>query len=258
VCRGSRASVAGVRLATWNIFSGRSPGSDVVDVDVFREAVRSLDADVLALQEVDRAQRRSQGHDLAALAADAMGAVDHRFVPALVGPPQRWGTATGFEDAHVPAYGVALLSRLPVTRWQAVRLPAAPVRVPHGGSGWVHLVRDEPRVAIVAHVAGPDGPLAVVATHLSFLRPSGARQLRRLTRTLRGLARPLVLMGDLNLGPRAAARLTGLSALASGPTFPAHSPRMQIDHLLADGLLPTAGHVVRLPLSDHCALLADV
>jgi endonuclease/exonuclease/phosphatase family metal-dependent hydrolase len=249
--------VAGVRLATWNILSGRSPGSDVVDVDVFRDAVRSLDADVLALQEVDRAQRRSQGHDLAALAAEAMGAVDHRFVPALAGPPQRWGRATGFEDAHVPAYGIALLSRRPVTRWEVVRLPAAPVRVPHGGSGRVHLVRDEPRVAIVAHVSGPDGPLEVVATHLSFLRPSGARQLRRLTRTLRRLARP-VLMGDLNMRPRAAARLTGLSALASGPTFPAQAPRVQIDHLLADGLSPTAGQVVPLPLSDHCALVADV
>lgn len=250
--------MAGVRLATWNILSGRSPGSDGVDADLFRDAVRSLDPDVLALQEVDRAQERSQGHDLAALAAEAMGAVDHRFVPALAGPPEHSGPATGFEDPQVPAYGVALLSRRPVTRWEAVRLPAAPVRVPHDGSGRWQLVRDEPRVAIIARIAGADTPLDVVATHLSFLRPSSTRQLRRLMRVLREHARPLVLMGDLNMGPRAATRLTGLTALASGPTFPAHAPRVQIDHLLSDGLSPAAGHVVHLPVSDHCALVADL
>ena len=247
-----------VRLATWNILSGRSPGVAGVDVEAFCDAVRSLDADLLALQEVDRAQPRSQGHDLAALAAEAMGAVDHRFVPALAGPPDQWEAATGFEEPDVPAYGVALLSRLPVTGWRAVRLPAAPLRVPHRASGRVRLRRDEPRVAVIAEVARPGAPLDVVATHLSFLRPWNARQLLRLMSELPDRSRPLVLMGDLNMGPRPAARLTCLAALASGPTYPAHAPAVQIDHLLADGLSSTAGHVVHLRLSDHRALVADV
>jgi endonuclease/exonuclease/phosphatase family metal-dependent hydrolase len=71
-------------------------------------------------------------------------------------------------------------------------------------------------------------------------------------------SRPLVLMGDLNMRLRPAARLTCLTALASGPTYPAHAPTVQLDHLLADGLSSTAGHAVRLPLSDHRALVADV
>ena len=251
--------MAGVRLATWNILSGRSPGTAGVDAERFQDAVRSLGADVLALQEVDRAQPRSHGLDLAALAAEAMGAVDHRFVPALAGSPDDWGPATGFEGPHVPTYGVALLSRHPVTRWEAVRLPPAPVPVPHRTSGRaVRLVRDEPRVAVVGQVAGPDGRLDVVATHLSFLRPWNARQLLRLMAALRSRVRPLALMGDLNMGPRAAARLTGLSALATGATFPAHGPVVQIDHLLAAGLWSASGHAVHLPLSDHRALVADL
>jgi endonuclease/exonuclease/phosphatase family metal-dependent hydrolase len=254
--------VESVRLATWNILSGRSPGLAGVDVEAFCDAVRSLDADVLALQEVDRAQPRSQGHDLAALAAEAMGAVDHRFVPALAGPPDHWEAATGFEHPDVPAYGVALLSRLPVAGWRAVRLPPAPVRVPHRSSGQVRLVHDEPRVAVVAEVARPGAPFDVVATHLSYLRPWNARQLVRLmsvlTSVLADRSRPLVLMGDLNMRPRPAARLTCLTALASGATYPAHAPALQIDHLLADGLSSRAGHAVRLPLSDHRALVADV
>ena len=252
--------MAGVRLATWNILSGRSPGTAGVDVEAFQDAVRSIDADVLALQEVDRAQQRSHGLDLAALAAEAMGAVDHRFVPALVGHPDRWGPATGFEAPHVPTYGVSLLSRFPVTRWEAVRLPPAPGRVPHRTSGRLvpHLVRDEPRVAVVGQVAGPDARLDVVATHLSFLRPWNARQLLRLMTALRSRARPLVLTGDLNMGPRAAARLTGLSTLATGATYPAHAPVVQIDHLLGAGLWSAAGHAVHLPLSDHRALVVDL
>lgn len=252
--------MAGVRLATWNILSGRSPGNPSVDVTAFRAAVGSLDADVLALQEVDRAQPRSQLLDLAEIAAEAMGAVELRFVATLAGPPGSWRAATGSETPDVPAYGVALLSRVAVSDWREVRLPGAPLRVPHRSPGHrvPRLVRDEPRVAVIARVEAPDGSLDVVATHLSYLWPSNARQLRRLMASLRERVRPLVLMGDLNLGPRAAARLTGLVPLASGQTFPAHAPVVQIDHLLADGLSSGAGRVVRLPVSDHRALVADI
>ncbi|MBO0844205.1 MAG: endonuclease/exonuclease/phosphatase family protein [Nocardioides sp.] len=247
-----------MRLATWNILSGRAVGADAVDVAAFREAVRSLDPDVLALQEVDRSQPRSQRLDLAAIAAQAMGAVDHRFVPALIGPRGAWHAATGFEEAEVPAYGVALLSRLPVSSWEAIRLPGAPLPVPHRSGGRRRLVWDEPRVAVAARIEAPAGPLDVVATHLSYLRPWNTRQLRRLMTAIRERSRPLVLMGDLNLGPRPVARLTGLSPLATGATFPAHAPVMQIDHLLGDGISSIHAGVVRLAVSDHRALVADL
>ncbi len=73
-----------MRIATFNILSGRSPGDDQVDERRFAEAVRALDADVLGLQEVDRNQPRSQHADLTAIAAEAMGATAHRFVAAHV------------------------------------------------------------------------------------------------------------------------------------------------------------------------------
>jgi endonuclease/exonuclease/phosphatase family metal-dependent hydrolase len=251
-----------MRIATFNILSGRSPGDDNVDEHRFAEAVRALDADVLGLQEVDRNQPRSQHADLTAIAAEAMGATEHRFVAALSGlPGATWSAATGEDQSDSAAYGVALLSRYPVSGWLVVRLPPAPGRIPHRWHGRVlpDWVRDEPRVGVVAEVATPSGQLRVVNTHLSFLRGWNVRQLRVLLRGLGDRSRPMVLLGDLNMGRATAERVTGLRPLATGATFPAHAPSLQIDHLLATpDVRARSGGPVRLPMSDHLALVADV
>lgn len=253
-----------MRVATFNILHGRSPSDDRVDLDRFAMAVKTLDADVLALQEVDRNQARSAGADLTALAADAMGAQEHRFVAALSGiPGATWMAAVGDEQPDSAAYGVALLSRYPVRSWQVIRLAPAPMKIPmfFRGSRLPELVRDEPRVAVAATVDAPQGPLTIVSTHLTFIRWWNKRQLKKLHQSLASCVRPLVVMGDLNMDLDRAVHLTGLEALVSAPTFPAHAPREQLDHVLAsDGLgervLAARAHA--LPLSDHRALSVDL
>jgi len=249
-----------VRLATFNILHGRSPSDGRVDLNRFATAIRTLDADVLALQEVDRDQPRSHGADLTAVAAEAMGAAGHRFAAALAGAPGTWQAATGEEQPGTAGYGIALLSRFPVTDWQALRLPALRVPVPKWrGRRRLRLVRDEARVALRATVQTPVGTLVVVATHLSFLAGWNIVQLHRLWRTLGARPGPAVLMGDLNMGARWAARVTGLQTLAAQPTFPADLPSRQLDHILARDVHPAApGEALQLPLSDHRALAVDL
>jgi endonuclease/exonuclease/phosphatase family metal-dependent hydrolase len=255
-------TVGAMRLATFNILHGRSPVDDRVDVGRFAAAVRELDADVLALQEVDRNLPRSAHADLTAVAAEAMGAAEHRFVAALGGSPgATWTAATGTEQPDSAGYGVALLSRHAVAAWEVVRLPALPGRGPWRwhDQRLPRLVRDEPRVAVAAQVETPSGCVTVANTHLSFLRYWNGRQLRQLARALRDARRPLVLTGDLNMDARRAERATGLASLAAHATFPADRPDRQIDHVLVDGpLVATASEVRRMPLSDHLALIVDL
>jgi endonuclease/exonuclease/phosphatase family metal-dependent hydrolase len=251
-----------VRIATFNILHGRSPEDGRVDVDRLAGAIESLDADVLGLQEVDRDQPRSLGADLTAVAAEAMGASEHQFVAALHGTPGgTWMAATGEEQPGSATYGIALLSRYPVVSWRVVRLPPLRASVPLW-STWNNrpfLARDEPRVAIAAVLDGPFGEFTVCNTHLSFIPAWNAFQLRRLVRSLGGTREPLVVIGDLNMQTAQATRLTGMRSLAAAQTFPAPNPSRQIDHVLVRGGLRATGpaRAVRLPLSDHRALVVD-
>ena len=249
-----------MRIATFNILHGRSLDDGRVDVDRLADAVRSLDADVLGLQEVDRDQPRSHGADLTAVAAEAMGAADHQFVAALAGTPgDTWIAATGDEQPGPAAYGIALLSRYPVVSWRVVRLPALRASVPmwFQGSRRPVWVRDEPRVAVAAVLDGPFGEFTACNTHLSFIPGWSALQLRRVVRSLTGTREPMVLMGDLNMAPRQAAAVTGLRPIVSAATFPLDAPRRQLDHVLVRGRLTATGpgEARRLPLSDHRALV---
>lgn len=253
-----------MRLATFNILHGRSPRDDRVDLDRYSRAIESLGADVLALQEVDRHQPRSGSTDLTALAAEAMGAPEHRFVAALSGNPgAMWIAADGDEQPDSAAYGVALLSRYPVRAWEVVRLAPVPTKVPmmFGGSRKPVLVRDEPRVAVAATLDTPAGAMTIANTHLTFVSWWNRRQLRRLRTSLVECVRPLLLLGDLNMRQPQAERASGMRSLVAAHTFPAHRPQQQLDHILAtEELCDTdiRGQTHELPLSDHLGLSVDL
>jgi endonuclease/exonuclease/phosphatase family metal-dependent hydrolase len=252
-----------VRLATFNLLHGRSLSDGKVHADRVAAAVADLDADVLGLQEVDRGQPRSGLLDLTAIAADALHAPDHRFAAAVAGTPgETWHPWRGDHDNDRPLYGIALVSRLPVLRWQVIPLPAAPIRSPvYIPKAGVLLLKDEPRVLLAAVVETPHGPMTVATTHLSFVPGWNIRQLRAAVRALRALPAPRVLLGDLNLPGALARGFTGWRTCARVPTYPSHSPRTQLDHVLADPYgAARLGRIVqvrspRAAISDHRPLV---
>jgi endonuclease/exonuclease/phosphatase family metal-dependent hydrolase len=255
-----------VRLATFNLLHGRSLSDGNVHAGRITDAIAALDADVLGLQEVDRAQPRSGLLDLTAIAADALGAPVHRFAAAVVGTPgETWQPWRSDDDNAHPLYGIALISRYPALRWQITPLPAAPIRSPvYVPKAGVLLLKDEPRVLLAAVLDTPEGPLTVATTHLSFVPGWNVRQLRTAVRALRTLPAPRVLLGDLNLPAGPVRAFTGWQTLARMATYPSSSPRAQLDHVLADPHgRAKLGEVVqaRTPqaaVSDHRPLVVEL
>lgn len=251
-----------MRVATFNILHGRTVGAGV-NLERLRDCVRRLDPDVLSLQEVDCDQPRSDRADLTAVAAEAMGAVEHRFVAAISGTPgATWMAATGHEQPGTAAYGIALLSRYPVASWQVVRLPRIPIRFPMylPGPNRGIVVDEEPRAAVIAQLRTPMGELTVANTHLSFVPGWNRRQLRRLIQDLRGFPGPRLLTGDLNMSAQAVRRWSGMRTLAVAKTFPAHTPKRQLDHILTDDHRLRGGAVEAefMTISDHRPLVVDL
>jgi endonuclease/exonuclease/phosphatase family metal-dependent hydrolase len=245
-----------LKVATWNISAGRTWDGSRVDLDLTLVTLRRLDADLVAVQEVDRDQPRSHRADQARQLGEALG-MEWRYAPALLGTPgssEGWrAPAPGDADPGGTAYGVALLSRLPLEETETVLLPQ---------SG-----RDEPRVALIAGLADGGPRLTVAGTHLSFVAGPNLAQLRALQDHLDERGGPRLLLGDLNLWwplVRLASR-PGWRPLVRGGTFrnwpPGSRARLvQLDHVLAAGatFTPRRTRIVSGPASDHRAVVVEL
>lgn len=250
-----------LRVATWNLLHGRSTSDGVIDPDRLAAAAQLLDVDVLAIQEVDVGARRSGGWDQAAAVAQALGAGWHRFAAAVVGTPGdgSWRPADSDTDgAHGPRFGIALVSRLPVLASRVVRVPGSPVPgiIANPRNGRPVPLRDEPRALLVAELAAPWGPLRVAAAHLSFVPGWNLRQLVPLLREARPSTADgsALVLADTNI-PGWLTRGLGRRwrMLAAVPTYPVAAPRVQFDHVLGRGPLPSVA-TVQTPLvgvGDH-------
>jgi endonuclease/exonuclease/phosphatase family metal-dependent hydrolase len=228
-----------MRLATFNIRHGAPSRGYRGDPDRVAAACASLNADVLALQEVDRGVGRSGHADLPAVIAEAT-AMNVVFAQTM---PFRGGQ-----------YGNALLVRGEIDDVEVLPL----------GGGYRFWVKREPRNAILARgrLSRDDGRgLTVAATHLSTQRGASKQQLSQVVEALTRRGWPQVLMGDLN---RANSEISGHPASdlirfadGSDPTFPAIKPVLRIDHIAVNGITIDAVAAVRTAVSDHLALVAD-
>ena len=204
------------------------------------ELLAGLDADLIALNEVDRGWSITGAPDLLSTYTLATG-----LTPV-------------FAAATDEVWGNALLTRLPVLEVQRTRLPRG---------------RDPLTRSVLTVVVGlPDGSsLGVVVTHLSNVDRQGdtrlpqAQAVAAIVARLRERGIPAIVMGDLNARPgdpelEVLDDLGLVSALPPGrPTFPDVAARVQIDHVLAPpGSRILSVNTLATGLSDHRFIVAEI
>lgn len=257
-----------MRVASWNLLHGIDVRTGRVDLGAVADGIAALDADVVAVQEVDRELSRSGSVDQVAVLADKLG-WHGVFAPALLGEPVRnWDALPDLSpDPGGPAYGIGLLSRHPLRDVRRHELPGGAEQRRRGGDvdvlekrppGW----DTEPRILLRARLAHPGGELVVASTHLSYVAWRAVRQLRRALLWTAAHDGPALLLGDLNL-PRRALRvaLTGSGWAIGDPgaaSYPAWQPRMQLDHVLGRRVRLVGTRVAERGTSDHRAITAEV
>ncbi len=238
-----------IRVMTYNIRSGNG------NLDSTAAAIRALQPDIVALQEVDVhwADRSAFADQVSELAAKL--GIEARFAPIYVLP----GSTPGAPQRE---FGVALLSRYHVVRFRndtIARLSTQvqnPVPVPAPGL-----------LDALLDVEGQ--PVRVFNTHLDYRKDPSVRtaQVRQMLGFIGDLSVPTLVFGDMNAAPDSPELqplLTRLhdawSGMASaGFTYPADAPRERIDYVLVSARFSVRG--VQVPdtqASDHRPVLAEL
>lgn len=236
-----------LRVMTYNIHYGTGISGEL-DLEKTAEVIRAADADIIGLQEVDRNfGERSRFQDQPRLLASFLG-MHHVYGESLKVPHLSLSRGVGH-------YGNMILSRYPIIDSEVLRLPTK----------W----GIEPRTALKATIAAPQGEIVVWATHLGLSSAGRLEQVRTLLAAISQEERPSVLLGDFNALPESAEirlvasqlqdagkldrRGQGTFYVGSGQSMP------RIDYVWLDESFSVSSYaVIPSPASDHLAVVADV
>ncbi|MGW8282229.1 MAG: endonuclease/exonuclease/phosphatase family protein [Gemmatimonadota bacterium] len=227
-----------IRVLSYNIHHGEGMDS-VVDLRRLADLIAAAEPDLVAVQEVDSVVDRTGDVDQAAELA------------RMTGLEPRFGSFMPYQGG---AYGMAVLSRLPVVRSQNLRLPDG----------------DEPRTALAVTVRLPrtGRPLRFVGIHFYRTEQERLAQAISLEEQLQAEPGPTVLAGDFNSRPGSEVMghlAEGWKLVEKGAdsfTFPSYAPDHEIDFVLlrpAGSFEILAQTVLDEPVaSDHRPILVEL
>ena len=194
-------------VASFNIAASR-----VSDLDSISKAILALDADIVALQEIEKYTGRSMSMDQPGRLAE------------LTGLNIEFARAIDFDGGH---YGLAIASRHTILNVQIIPLPSDD---------------REQRILLIAKIKVPgfESPVMVFNTHLDTaedpqVRLQQVRKINEIAIDTRGIK---VLLGDINDVPesiiyRELSRYwnDALPDFADRRTWPAINPEIQVDYV---------------------------
>ena len=226
-----------VRILSFNIYHGATMKGDY-DLDLIAGVIKAVDADLVALQEVDFMTRRARGYDL----ATELG------LRAKMAP--LFGRAMTYDGGE---YGEGILSRYSFIASRNIPLPFTG--------------KNEPRAALMVTTVLPAGDTIIfIGTHFDHTANEADRvlQAESINELLVGALYPVILAGDLNAEPGSTPieileELWGCAYDRSMPasTFPSDSPAKKIDYVMyypRDRWKVISTDVICDSVaSDHCA-----
>jgi endonuclease/exonuclease/phosphatase family metal-dependent hydrolase len=230
------------RAMTYNIHHGE--GTDgKIDLQRIADLIRQEQADLVALQEVDKGVRRTQQRDFPSELA------------ALTGMSCVFSNNFSYQGGE---YGNAVLSRFPVLGWT---------------NTYYRMLRtNEQRGALQVKVLVANQPLVFMATHVDFRpddaeRRQNAQQLAEILDQYPGL--PVMIGGDFNDVPDSRLHqamkerwqdIWEKIGTGEGFTIPSEQPTKRIDYLWItpkSPWLPRRAWVPKSDASDHLPLVVE-
>jgi endonuclease/exonuclease/phosphatase family metal-dependent hydrolase len=240
-----------LRVLSYNIH-GCVDSQRKIDVEKIATIISNMNADIIALQEVDTETPICKNRSQAKAISDFIG-FDYLYFPV--------------EKRGRHAFGLAILCRYPIEQSNCFMLPNLYPRL-----------KMRKRGVLRARIQTPLGCVHLINTHLSVYRLERFFQLIAVLgwSGLRDVAvrEPIIFCGDLNANPssliyrRLSAYLNDVQkepdpSRRPRPTFPSKIPVLRIDHILISDRFQTVhSEVTRNALtakaSDHLPLVADL
>ncbi len=266
------AAHRGFSLTSWNLLHAMAipPTSSATLEGAIVKLQARVDSDLIALQEVDLFQERSDSKNQVERIAELMEAPYWAFAPSLLGTPGgRWSAVSDLriysEESsipHQPMYGIGIVSKIPVKKWHRINLGrsriGAPLIVPGENRPRMIYVADEPRLALVAEL---ENGLTVSTTHLSFVPGFNILQLKKLARRLEKLPGLSLFTGDFNLPWGLGPSISGWNNLVKGSTYPSWKPSIEFDYIMSREFRASDVEAVihdHYGISDHLASSAII
>lgn len=223
----------GLRIMSYNIRN--CIGMDE-RVDLHRTAavIDSLDADVVAIQEVDSVTSRSQGRDILK-ELGALTGMGHRFAPAIE-----------FDGGK---YGIGILFKKTPAGYKQIALPG----------------REESRTMLIAEF----DDYVFACTHLSLTEEDRSASAELIRQESAKYDKPFIIAGDLNSCPEddftaGFCRNFTIISPTKGATYPADNPTDLIDYIaiensFADKIRIEKREIVNQPTaSDHRPIIVEI
>lgn len=206
----------------------------VVDYRRVADVIKRVDADIVALQELDSATKRSKG------------VVVLNELARMTGMYQTYGASIDYQGGK---YGIGILTKEKPLSWKRVLLPG----------------REEPRSLLIVELE----KMVIGCTHFSLTEEDRLSSAYKVSTAFKDYQKPVFLAGDLNAIPTSSVIDNIESSWCilnnvSSPTIPSDKPNRCIDYILG---LKTPGVtfvtvktlVEQEPVaSDHLPVWAEV